>query len=323
MSVYTIDLKTNMVKSRLKTGYKIGEMVEDAEVIGGSSPNSIAVHGNLAYVTNATNDNISVIDYEKGIITKHIPITVHPQLDRYRGLLPFGITVSKDGTQLYVALLGFNAIAVIDTKSDKTVGLIPTGWGPSRVKLSPDEKEMYIISCRGLGAGPNGGKNFQAPIQGTYVGDIQLATFQQVSMPDATTLASYTQSVLNNTLQPVPYKKSNSPLPAFPGEKTSPIKHVVYITKENRTYDEVFGQMQFAKGDPSLARFGMNADVMHLHGHVHLPPHLRINDGKAMDVGVDGNNLYPINLKEIRSIMKDRPNKKLTLPKDHHEKRLD
>ena len=63
MSVYTIDLKTNMVKSRLKTGYKIGEMVEDAEVIGGSSPNSIAVHGNLAYVTNATNDNISVIDY--------------------------------------------------------------------------------------------------------------------------------------------------------------------------------------------------------------------------------------------------------------------
>ena len=68
---------------------------------------------------------------------------------------------------------------------------------------------------------------------------------------------------------------------------------------------------------------GMNDGVIHLHGHVHLPPHLRINDGKAMDVGVDGNNLYPINIKEIRSIMKDRPNKKLTLPKDHHEKRLD
>ena len=67
---------------------------------------------------------------------------------------------------------------------------------------------------------------------------------------------------------------------------------------------------------------GMNDGVIHLHGHVHLPPHLRINDGKAMDVGVDGNNLYPINIKEIRSIMKDRPHKKLTLPKDHHEKRL-
>ena len=67
---------------------------------------------------------------------------------------------------------------------------------------------------------------------------------------------------------------------------------------------------------------GMNDGVIHLHGHVHLPPHLRVNEGKAMDVGVDGNNLYPISLNEILSIMKDKPKKKLTLPKDHHEKRL-
>ena len=67
---------------------------------------------------------------------------------------------------------------------------------------------------------------------------------------------------------------------------------------------------------------GMNDGVIHLHGHVHLPPHLRVNEGKAMDVGVDGNALCPISLNEILSIMKDRPKKKLTLPKDHHEKRL-
>lgn len=67
---------------------------------------------------------------------------------------------------------------------------------------------------------------------------------------------------------------------------------------------------------------GMNDGVIHLHGHVHLPPHQRVNDGKAMDVGVDGNNLYPISLEEILSIMKDRPHRKLVLPKDHHEKRL-
>ena len=67
---------------------------------------------------------------------------------------------------------------------------------------------------------------------------------------------------------------------------------------------------------------GMNDGVIHLHGHVHLPPHLRVNEGKAMDVGVDGNDLCPISLNEILSIMKDRPKKKLTLPKDHHEKRL-
>jgi calcineurin-like phosphoesterase family protein len=67
---------------------------------------------------------------------------------------------------------------------------------------------------------------------------------------------------------------------------------------------------------------GMNDGVIHLHGHVHLPPHLRLSEGKAMDVGVDGNNLYPISIQEIRSIMKNRPIKKLCLPKDHHEKRI-
>lgn len=68
---------------------------------------------------------------------------------------------------------------------------------------------------------------------------------------------------------------------------------------------------------------GMNDGVVHLHGHVHLPPNLRVNEGKAMDVGVDGNDLYPISFEEIRNIMKDRPRKKLVLPKDHHEKRLE
>ena len=67
---------------------------------------------------------------------------------------------------------------------------------------------------------------------------------------------------------------------------------------------------------------GLNKGVIHLHGHVHLPENRKFGNGKRMDVGVDGNNLYPINIKEIRSIMKDRPHKKLTLPKDHHEKRL-
>jgi calcineurin-like phosphoesterase family protein len=66
----------------------------------------------------------------------------------------------------------------------------------------------------------------------------------------------------------------------------------------------------------------MNDGVIHLHGHVHLPPNLRVNQGKAMDVGVDGNNLYPISLEEILSIMKNQPVRKLELPKDHHEKRL-
>ncbi len=66
----------------------------------------------------------------------------------------------------------------------------------------------------------------------------------------------------------------------------------------------------------------MNDGVIHLHGHVHLPPNLRLGDGKSLDVGVDGNNLNPISLDEILAIVKNQPIKKLSLPKDHHEKRI-
>lgn len=68
---------------------------------------------------------------------------------------------------------------------------------------------------------------------------------------------------------------------------------------------------------------GMNANVMHLHGHVHLPPHLRVADGRAMDVGVDGNGLYPISLREVVTLLNERPIQKLCLPKDHHVKRVE
>ena len=73
---------------------------------------------------------------------------------------------------------------------------------------------------------------------------------------------------------------------------------------------------------PIASWHDMNQGVIHLHGHVHLPADLRLAEGKAMDVGVDGNKLEPLSLNEIVEIMKDRPIKKLALPKDHHEKRI-
>jgi len=261
MSVFTIDLSKNTVIDKFKTGHQIGEMLEDAEVVGGASPNSIAVGKKFAYVTNASNDNISIIDYKNHKIIGHIQITTDPVLDKHRGLLPFGICLSKDEKTLYVALLGFNAVAVIDIETKTTKGLIPCGWGTSRVLLSKDEKEIYVISCRGLGAGPNGGLNFVKPIQGTYIGDIQLGSFQKIIMPNSKTLAAYTKTVISHTfLSENMIDDGKNPLPPLPGLRKSPIKHIVYITKENRTYDEVFGQLKNAKGDSSLARFGVNCE---------------------------------------------------------------
>jgi DNA-binding beta-propeller fold protein YncE len=270
MSVFTIDLATNQVIDKFKTGHQIGQMLEDAEVTGGASPNSIAVGNNYAYVTNATNDNVTIIDYKNHKLLGDIPIKVDSRIDKYRGLLPFGICLSKDEQTLYVALLGFNAVAVIDVPSKTTKGLIPTGWGTSRVRLSADEKEMYITSCRGYGAGPNGGHGFVSPPQGTYIGDIQLGTFQKVPMPDQAQLALYTKQVINNTFasETIPVAAKN-PLPVLPGASPTPIKYIVYITKENRTYDEVFGQLKNARGDSTLARFGVNCEYT-------LPDALRV-----------------------------------------------
>ncbi len=259
MSVFTMDLATNKVMDKFKTGHQIGHMIEGAEVVGGASPNSIAVGEQFAYVSNATDDNISIIDYKNHKLIGDIPILVDPRIDKYRGLLPFGLTLSKDQKTLYVALLGFNAVAVIDVESRTTKGLIPSGWGPTRVQLSKDGNEIYIITCRGLGAGPNGGKGFVSPPQGSYIGDIQLGSFQKVAMPDAGQLAAYTKQSVDNTFKSISVTDDGeNPLPVLPGLRESPIKYIVYITKENRTYDEVFGQLKNATGDSTLARFGVN-----------------------------------------------------------------
>ena len=281
MSVYAIDLGNNKVVDKYKTGYQIGQMVEGAEVVGGASPNSIAVGSKYAYVTNASNDNISVIDYREHKIIGHFDIKADKLIDKYRGYLPFGISLSKDEKTLYVALLGFNAVAVIDASTGVTKGLIPTGWGAARVKLSSDEKEIYVTSCRGFGAGPNGGKGFVEPVQGTYIGDIELGSFQKIPMPDEQQLAKYSkQAVANTFVKTEMMDDGKNPLPALPGIRKSPIKYIVYITKENRTYDEMLGQIVYAHGDSSLARYGVGVNIIEKDKtayHVNVSPnHLKM-----------------------------------------------
>ena len=271
MSVWVVDLDKNQVVAKLKMGLQIGEKIEDVEIIGGASPNSVAVGSKYAYVSNATNDLISIIDIQKNKIIGDIKLKVDKRIDKYRGLMPFGLTLSKDEKTLYVALLGFNAVAVVDVVKRKTKGLIPTGWGTTRVQLFKNDTKLAILSARGYGAGPNGGKNFTPPAQGTYIGDIQLGTFQVVDVSPLKSpkggeiLKTWTQQVLNNTFQEVEIDNTNkicpSTIPPLGGGGLSPIKHVVYITKENRTYDEVFGQLKQANGDETLARFGLNADI--------------------------------------------------------------
>jgi len=99
------------------------------------------------------------------------------------------------------------------------------------------------------------------PKQGSYIGDIQLGTFQMVNNPDLETLSKYTKQVIENTYITKEYE-DNTPLPVLPGSKNSPIKHVVFITKENRTFDEVYGQMKNVNGDSTIARFGLGVSAL-------------------------------------------------------------
>ena len=103
------------------------------------------------------------------------------------------------------------------------------------VLLSDDEKDIYVITCRGFGAGPNGGKNFVKPPQGTYIGDIQLGSFQRIPMPDAKQLAAHSGKTIANTFAEVEIRDEiRNPLPPLPRARQSPIKHIVYITVHGR-----------------------------------------------------------------------------------------
>ena len=262
VSVWTISLDNNKVISMEKTGYRMGELVEGLEIVGGSSPNSIAAGRNQVFVSNATNDNISLLDPVSGKIISNIKLNIDPRIDAFRGLIPFGVELSNDETKLYIALSGLNCICVMDTRTLSVLGYIPTGWFPTKLHISPDNKTLYVVTARGLGSGPNGGEGFVLTKAGTYVGDIMLGTFEKIELEKMDLLLT-TKQVIDNTFKEVKIKDDpNNPLPPVSGLRKSPIKHIVYITKENRTFDEVYGELQNAEADPSLARYGINASVV-------------------------------------------------------------
>ncbi len=262
VSVWTVSLGSFEVIAKEKTGYRMGEMVEGVEVEGGSSPNSIAAGKVKVFVSNATNDNISVLDPQSGKVIETIKLNIDPAIDSYRGLIPFGLALSNDESKLFVALSGLNAIGVIDAVTMTVLGYIPTGWFPTKIRVSPDDKFLYAVTARGHGSGPNGGQNFVLTGAGTYVGDIMLGTFEKINLENIDFKAA-TRTVIDNTFREITVRDDGkNPLPPAPGIRKSPIKHIVYITKENRTFDEVYGELPGAKADPSIARFGKNATVV-------------------------------------------------------------
>ncbi|NDC78492.1 MAG: hypothetical protein EBZ67_11560 [Chitinophagia bacterium] len=269
-SVWTVDVADPMqarVVGRVKTGFQVGEKIEGIPAVGGSSPNAVVANDKYVFVSNGSNDCISVIDAASQRLVKNIMLNPEKRLGSLRGIIPFGLTLSPDGHTLFVAESGINAVAVIDARSHTVKGHFPVGWFPSKIAIHQDGRRLYVANAKGYGSGPNGGRSFQPGPEGSNIGRLMKGTITAARIDDIRNLDSLTRLVLDYNYKVRDVRdtffadRRNHPIPVFPGQRTSPIKYWVFITKENRTFDEVFGQLDHVNGDSTLARFGANVSV--------------------------------------------------------------
>ena len=203
------------------------------------------------YVANTNSDSVSVIDTRSQQVIATWPL--QPFFRKVFGVAPTALAVSEDGARLFVACGGVNAVMVLRTSTGVAEGSIPTFWYPSSIALSPDGKRLAVGALLGVGSGWSEKKERR------FV-HANRGALQVIDIPAATQLASWTTAVAENNHMagaalPVAPSSRPVPLPARSGDP-SKIEHVVYIIKENRTYDQVFGDIGKGNSDPSLVMFG-------------------------------------------------------------------
>jgi YVTN family beta-propeller protein len=249
----------------------------------GLHPTGMAFLGKYLLVTNTYDDTISVIDTTSDTVVRTIslglPIGVPGSPTPAYGAGPNSIAVNPATNTAYVALYNANAIAVVDLSatSSTVAGLIPVGFGPSSVVFDAADNELIVSNDHGLGTTGFGvappPTNTAENSYGTYwnVTDFNthqdLGTVSLVPIPSATTLTAMTQQVYQNNHWDLTVNISSaaggSPkvkptvIPAKIGDP-SKIKHVFVIIRENRTYDQILGDVADGNGDASLAVFGDN-----------------------------------------------------------------
>ena len=225
----------------------------------GTHPNKAVLSrdGRTLYVANGDSDEVSVVDTASERATRTISLA--PYRGAQVGSNPDSVALSPDGSRLYVANAGNNDVAVVDLRRGRVAGLIPTGWYPTTVVADGDR--LFVTNAKGLGAGPNNGPGQPNPESTTptaperYAGSMMAGTLSVLGAPDARTLARYTRQVNANNGFSARAGGDGSVVPRQVGER-SPIRHVLYVVKENRTYDQVLGSLGRGNGDPSLNLFG-------------------------------------------------------------------
>jgi YVTN family beta-propeller protein len=222
-------------------------------VTTGTHPSAIVASATRPeiYVANSDSDSVSVLDARTGGILRAIDL--RPYSGSPVGASPNALAVSPDGNRLYVTEAGDNAVAVVglaraSAVGDTILGYVPTAWYPDAVALDPSGGTLFVTNMKGLGIGPNLALPTSATgDEGTYWPLLFRGSLSRIPVPDATRLRSYTARVAANdrfTSRP-----AASAVPAA-------ITHVIYVMKENRSYDQILGDLGKGNGDPSLTIFG-------------------------------------------------------------------
>ena len=264
-------------------GYNLADGKETARITVGAHPTEMlwlpAVDGSgprLA-VACANTNGVFVLEEQEGQwrVKEQLNLALTPR--QPVGMTPSALSLSADGRTLYVACSDANSVAVVDvTATDSRVlGFVPAGWYPTAVRALAGGR-LLVINGKGAGSYPNpdGPNPNRWPVAGgalkvrmQYVASIQHGSAEILEPFDDRQLQDYTRTVHENS----PYRDSllenaeipqGSPVPSVPGGPT-PIRHVILLMKENRTYDQVLGDVKEGNGDPDLVLFGENVTPNH------------------------------------------------------------
>lgn len=219
----------------------------------GKHPNAMIFSpgGDRLFVANSNSDSVTVLDTATDTVL--FEIDVRPYKNAPYGSAPNALAISPNGKTLYVLNAGENALVVVELKNTEKKyqmrGRIPTGWYPTALTISPEGDKLYVANSKDVGLG----QNATPP---TYIGDQMIGSLSVIDVPDAATLKSYTRQVYKNNMvlrgKSAVESENNAHASIL---KQLPINHVVYVIKENRTYDQIFGDFAKGNGDPSLVMF--------------------------------------------------------------------
>ncbi len=242
----------------------------------GDNPNEICLNkkGNWLYVANANDNTVSVINVAAHKVIETLNTALFP--DAPNGSTTNGLALSSNEKTLYIANADNNCLSVFDISkpgASTSKGFIPVGWYPTNIKVLG--KKIFVSNGKGFtsmanpyGPSPYKGRqdvvyqqgDLKKPIDVQYIGGLFKGTLSIIETPSEAQLAIYSKQVYQNT----PYKKEQetvaageegNPIPRKVGDQ-GPIKYVFYVIKENRTYDQVLGDVKEGNGDPSLVLFG-------------------------------------------------------------------